>query len=102
MARIHHGGLAVRLRDIAEHAGRLQVRLIHIKGQNLEGGGIWQRNGVRLRDTGEPFHRRTIEANTFFKGRFQLGWAHDHGFKGAQNIRKPQADKADIAFLNGS
>ena len=46
MARIYHGGLAVWLRNIAEHARRLQVRLVVIKGQDLEGGGIRQRNGV--------------------------------------------------------
>ena len=46
MARIHHGRLTIRLRNIAEHARRLQVRLVVIKGQDLEGGGIRQRNGV--------------------------------------------------------
>ena len=70
--------------------------------EHLEGGGVGSEKHVGLEDTGQSFNGRTIEADSLLEGALDLGRGDRHGLELSGHVCEPQADEADVAFLDGS
>ena len=67
----------------------------------MERAGVWLGDRVRFRDAREAFDGRAIEADSLFKGTFQLCGSHSDRLEEALDIRKPQADETDVSLFDG-
>ena len=99
-ARIGAGRLAVGREDIAEHAGHTVIPVP--PRQHLEGGGIRRQKHVGLEDAGQALDGRSVEADALLEGALDLGRRDGHGLELSGDVSEPQADEADVAFLDGS
>ena len=99
-ARVGAGGLAVGREDIAEHAGHTVVPVP--PRQHLEGGGVRSQEHVGLKDAGQALDRRSVEADALLEGALDLGRCDGHGLELSGDVSEPQADEADVTFLDGS
>ena len=101
----HVTGVAERWRafgreHIAEHACRALGAAA--PRQNLEGRGIGLGDHVVLRHARQSFHRRTIEAQSFFEGRFEFRRCDSDGLQLSEHIGEPQTDEVDVSLLHGA
>ena len=87
MARIAEACVTLRSQDVAEHAC-CPLRSTTPR-EDLEGGGIRFDDHIVLGDPGHAFDRRTVEAQSLFEGRFELGWRDGNGFQSPQHIGEP-------------
>ena len=99
-ARVGAGRLAVGREDVAEHAGHAVVPVP--PGQHLEGGGVGGQEHVGLEDARQSLDRRSVEADALLEGALDLGRCDGHGLELSGDVGEPQADEADVAFLDGS
>ena len=98
VARIAVERTAVRVVDVAEHPGDLGFGL---PGDDLERAGIGEGDHVRFLDPREPFDRGAVEPHPFGKGAFQFLRRDGERLQESEDIREPQPDELDAAFLNG-
>ena len=99
-ARVGAGRLAVGREDVAEHAGHAVVPVP--PRQHLECGGVRGQEHVGLEDARESLDRRSVEADALLEGALDLGRCDGHGLELPGDVSEPQADEADVAFLDGS
>ena len=99
-ARVGAGGLAVGREDVTEHAGHAVVPVP--PGQHLEGGGVGGQEHVGLEDARQSLDRRSVEADALLEGALDLRRCDGHGLELSGDVGEPQADEADVAFLDGT
>ena len=93
-------GLAGRRADVAEHARH--AALGGAPGQELEGLGVGEGEHVGLLETSKAINRRAVEANALLEGLLELLGRDRERLQRAQDVCEPQANKTNVALLNGA
>ena len=89
---------AIRLEDVAEHAGH--GLLFRAPGEKLEGGGVGLGDHVALLDAGEALNGGAVKAHALIHGFFQLRGADGEAFQDPENVGEPDLDEADVVILD--
>ena len=98
LARIAGKRLAVRRAHVAEDAG--DPVMAGAPGQDLERGGIGEREHIGLVGRGKALDGRAVETDALFECDLEVLWRDCEALKPTENIGKPKANEANIAFLD--
>ena len=100
IARIAGEGLAIGSAHVAEHAGDAVVA--RAPRQDLEGRGIGEREHVGFLRRGKALDGRAVKANALLKSDLEVLGADGKVLEAAENVDKPQTNKADVTLLYGA
>ena len=91
---------AVRLDDVADHPRDLRAELVPVlvdrPRHQLEGGGVGDRDHVRLLDRVEAGDRRAVEAHPVVERALHLGRRHRERLEVPLEVREPEQDVLDL------
>jgi hypothetical protein len=98
VARIAFVRLAVGLDDVADEA--TDLGLAFTGRHQAPGGGIGDRDHVRLLDRVEAGDRRPVEAHAVVQGALDLGRRDRKALQVPFDVREPEEDVLDALFLH--
>ena len=98
LARIAGKRLAVRRAHVAEDAG--DAVMARAPRQDLERGGIGEREHIGLVGRGKALDGRAVETDALLECNLEVLRGDCEALKPTENIGKPKANEANIAFLD--
>ena len=100
IARVAGKRLAIGSAHVAEHAGDAVVA--RAPRQDLEGRSIGERQHVGFLGRGKALDGGAVKANTLLKSDLKVLGANGKVLEAAENVDKPQTNKADVTLLYGA
>ena len=100
VARVAGEGLAIGSTHVAENA--CNAVMARAPRQDLEGRGIGERQHVGFLGRGKALDGRAVKANSLLKSDLEVLGANGKVLEAAENVDKPQTNKADVTLLYGA